>query len=574
MTDIFSSQGWLCQTINAASDALWTYLLIAVLLCCAVWFTLRSRGVQFRMLGEMIRLLGDSATGSSGRESASGPSGLDSASGSSGRDSGTTGSDNGTIDPKSGAGKKHVSSFQAFAVSVATRVGTGNLAGVATAIAVGGPGAVFWMWLIALLGSATAFVESTLAQLYKKKAKDSFIGGPAYYIMQGLKMPWLSALFAILISVTFGLSYNSIQSNTICSAMDVAFGFDPKVVGIILTILSLAVIFGGIHRIAKVSSVIVPIMAIGYLVLALYVVLSNIGMIPSVIGMIVKDAFGITQIAGGGIGATMMNGIKRGLFSNEAGEGSAPNVAATATTSHPVKQGLIQALGVFTDTLVVCSCTAFIILFSGLDTTSGLNGIALTQAALEAEVGAFGKNFIAVAILLFAYSSIIGNYYYGEVNIRFLSSLRRNRRSPASSASRSQLSAGNGQISAENCQLNGQLSAGNAQVSAGNVRLSAENGQLSAGSSAPDGRTALTIYRFLSGGVMVIFGAFASLDLVWSIGDFFMALLTAVNLFAIVLLSKHVFRLLSDYTSQKRSGIKDPVFRRSQMPDLDIDCWE
>lgn len=517
MTDIFSSQGWLCQTINAASDALWTYLLIAVLLCCAVWFTLRSRGVQFRMLGEMIRLLGDSASGSSGRES------------------GTTGSDNGTIDPKSGAGKKHVSSFQAFAVSVATRVGTGNLAGVATAIAVGGPGAVFWMWLIALLGSATAFVESTLAQLYKKKAKDSFIGGPAYYIMQGLKMPWLSALFAILISVTFGLSYNSIQSNTICSAMDVAFGFDPKVVGIILTLLSLSVIFGGIHRIAKVSSVIVPIMAIGYLVLALYVVLSNIGMIPSVIGMIVKDAFGITQIAGGGIGATMMNGIKRGLFSNEAGEGSAPNVAATATTSHPVKQGLIQALGVFTDTLVVCSCTAFIILFSGLDTTSGLNGIALTQAALEAEVGAFGKNFIAVAILLFAYSSIIGNYYYGEVNIRFLSSLRRNRRSPASSASRS---------------------------------------QLSAGSSAPDGRTALTIYRFLSGGVMVIFGAFASLDLVWSIGDFFMALLTAVNLFAIVLLSKHVFRLLSDYTSQKRSGIKDPVFRRSQMPDLDIDCWE
>ena len=545
MTDIFSSQGWLCQTINAASDALWTYLLIAVLLCCAVWFTLRSRGVQFRMLGEMIRLLGDSATGSSGR------------------DSGTTGSDNGTIDPKSGAGKKHVSSFQAFAVSVATRVGTGNLAGVATAIAVGGPGAVFWMWLIALLGSATAFVESTLAQLYKKKAKDSFIGGPAYYIMQGLKMPWLSALFAILISVTFGLSYNSIQSNTICSAMDVAFGFDPKVVGIILTLLSLAVIFGGIHRIARVSSVIVPIMAIGYLALALYVVLSNIGMIPSVIGMIVKDAFGITQIAGGGIGATMMNGIKRGLFSNEAGEGSAPNVAATATTSHPVKQGLIQALGVFTDTLVVCSCTAFIILFSGLDTTSGLNGIALTQAALEAEVGAFGKNFIAVAILLFAYSSIIGNYYYGEVNIRFLSSLRRIRRSPASSASRSQLSAGNGQLSAEN----GQLSAENGQ-------LSAENGQLSAGSSAPDGRTALTIYRFLSGGVMVIFGAFASLDLVWSIGDFFMALLTAVNLFAIVLLSKHVFRLLSDYTSQKRSGIKDPVFRRSQMPDLDIDCWE
>lgn len=471
-SDLFAADGLLCRSINSASDALWTYMLIAVLLCCAVWFTVRSRGVQFRMLGEMVRLLGDSAA-------------------------------------SSGSGK-HVSSFQAFAVSVATRVGTGNLAGVATAIAVGGPGAVFWMWLIALLGSATAFVESTLAQLFKKKAKDSFIGGPAYYIMQGLKMPWLSAVFAILISVTFGLSYNSIQSNTICSAMDVAFGFDPTVVGIILTVLSLSVIFGGIHRIAKVSSVIVPIMAVGYLILALYVVLSNITLIPSVFSVIFKDAFGITQIAGGGIGATMMNGIKRGLFSNEAGEGSAPNVAATASTSHPVKQGLIQALGVFTDTLVVCSCTAFIILFSGLDTTSGLNGIALTQAALEAEVGAFGKNFIAVAILLFAYSSIIGNYYYGEVNIRFLTPRK----------------------------------------------------------------SVLAVYRVLSGGVMVIFGALASLDLVWSIGDFFMALLTAVNLFAVVLLSKHVFRLLSDYVAQKRSGIKDPEFHRSQMPDLDLDCWE
>lgn len=475
LSGLFAADGWLCQTINSASDALWTYLLIAVLLFCAVWFTIRSCGVQFRMLGEMVRLLGDSAVSK-----------------------GTDGT------------KKTVSSFQAFAVSVATRVGTGNLAGVATAIAVGGPGAVFWMWLIALLGSATAFVESTLAQLFKKKAKDSFIGGPAYYIMQGLKMPWLSALFAILISITFGLSYNSIQSNTICSALDVAFGFNPAVVGIVLTVLSLAVIFGGIHRIAKVSSVIVPVMAIGYLVLALFVVLTHIQMIPSVFSMIFKDAFGITQIAGGGIGATMMNGIKRGLFSNEAGEGSAPNVAATASTTHPVKQGLIQALGVFTDTLVVCSCTAFIILFSGLDTTSGLNGIALTQAALEAEIGAFGKNFIAVAILLFAYSSIIGNYYYGEVNIRFLTSRK----------------------------------------------------------------SALAVYRLFSGGVMVLFGAFASLDLVWSIGDFFMALLTAVNLFAIVLLSKYVFRLLSDYSAQKRSGIKDPVFHRSQMSDLDLDCWE
>ena len=412
MDALFSADGFLCRSITAVGDALWAYFLIAILIICALWFTFRSRGVQFRMFGEMFRLLGDS-----GRKE---------------------------------AGRKQVSSFQAFAVSVATRVGTGNLAGVATAIAVGGPGAVFWMWIIALLGSATAFVESTLAQLFKKKADDSYIGGPAYYISQGLKKPWLSALFAVLISITFGLSYNSIQSNTICDAMQVAFGADPHLVGVVLCILSLGVIFGGIHRIAKVSSVIVPVMALGYLALALYVVISHADMIPQVVSLIVKDAFGITQIAGGGLGATVMNGIKRGLFSNEAGEGSAPNVAATASTSHPVKQGLIQALGVFTDTLLVCSCTAFIILFSGIDTNSGLNGIALTQAALEAEIGIFGKNFIAVAILLFAYSSIIGNYYYGEVNIRFLTS----------------------------------------------------------------NKAVLNIYRILSGGVMVLFGAFASLDLV------------------------------------------------------------
>lgn len=476
LTDIFSAEGWLCQSVNAASDALWAYVLIAVLIGCALWFTFRSRGVQFRMLGEMVRLLGDSTS--------------------------TAGSND--------HGHKKVSSFQAFAVSVATRVGTGNLAGVATAIAIGGPGAVFWMWIIALLGSATAFVESTLAQVFKKKSEDSFIGGPAYYILKGLKMPWLSALFAVLITLTFGLSYNSIQSNTICSAMDVAFGFNPLVVGIVLAVLSMSVIFGGIHRIAKVSSIIVPVMALGYLALALFVVLKNYDMIPKVIEIIVKDAFGITQIAGGGIGATIMNGIKRGLFSNEAGEGSAPNVAATASTSHPVKQGLIQALGVFTDTLVVCSCTAFIILFSGIDTTSGINGIALTQTALEAEVGAFGKYFIAVAILLFAYSSIIGNYYYGEVNIRFLTARK----------------------------------------------------------------WVLQTYRLFSGGIMVLFGALASLDLVWSIGDLFMALLTACNLFAIVLLSKYVFRLLDDYNSQKKAGIKDPQFHRDQLSELDLDCWE
>lgn len=452
MSDLFSADGWLGRVVAASSDFLWTYILIAVLIGCALWFTIRSRGVQFRMIGEMFRLLGEST---------------------------------GKHD-----GKKHISSFQAFAVSVATRVGTGNLAGVATAIAIGGPGAVFWMWIIALLGSASAFVESTLAQLFKQRERHHFIGGPAYYILKGLKQPWLAALFAILISVTFGFSYNSIQSNTICNALNVAFGFDPLVVGLILATLSLVVIFGGIHRIARVSSVIVPIMALGYLLLALFVIFRHIDLIPQVCKLIFQDAFGIRQLAGGGFGATLMTGIKRGLFSNEAGEGSAPNVAATASTSHPVKQGLIQTLGVFTDTLVVCSCTAFIILFSGVDTQGGLNGIALTQAALEAEVGRFGSIFVAAAILLFAYSSIIGNYYYGAANIRFLTNKK----------------------------------------------------------------WVLTLYRIFSGGVMVVFGSMASLGLVWNLGDLCMALLTACNLYAIVRLGKYAFRLLDDYRTQRKAG--------------------
>lgn len=305
-------------------------------------------------------------------------------------------------------------------MSLASRVGTGNLAGVATAITVGGPGAVFWMWLIALLGSSSAFVESTLAQLYKRKGKDSFVGGPAYYMEKGLKARWMGILFAILISITFGFAFNSVQSNTICAAWEKAFGIDHVWMGIVLTAVTLLIIFGGIHRIARVSGVIVPVMALGYIVLALGVVLFNLGKLPDVIRLIVSNAFGWEQALGGGIGATLMQGIKRGLFSNEAGMGSAPNVAATAHVTHPVKQGLIQALGVFTDTLIICTCTAFIILFSGVSTQTSLNGIQLTQEALTAEVGSAGGIFIALAILLFAFSSIIGNYYYGEANILFI----------------------------------------------------------------------------------------------------------------------------------------------------------
>lgn len=470
------------ELITHINDAIWGYVLIGVLVACGVWFTWKTKGVQFRMIGEMFRLLTDSATSGTNKLS------------------------------DKNERHKHISSFQAFAVSVATRVGTGNLAGVATAIAIGGPGAVFWMWIIALLGSATAFIESTLGQLFKQRHKDSFIGGPAYYILKGLRCKWMAYLFAILITITFGLSYNSIQSNTICGAMQEAFGWNPLTVGVVLSVMALFIVFGGIHRIANVSAVLVPLMAIGYFVLAIVIVLMNIHLIPHVMKVIVTSAFGFEQSVGGALGATIMNGVKRGLFSNEAGEGSAPNVAATATVSHPVKQGLIQALGVFTDTLLVCSCTAFVILISGLYQTPELNGIALTQAALNSEIGSVGPVFIAVAIFLFAFSSIIGNYYYGEANIRFMTS---------------------------------------------NV-------------------TILTVYRIFSAGVLVMFGALASLEIVWNLGDLCMALLTACNLVAIIALGKYAFRLLDDYRQQKRDGIKEPTFHRSQMPEIekDLDCWE
>ena len=470
------------ELITQINDAIWGYVLIGVLIICGIWFTWKTKGVQFRMVGEMLRLLADSAT-----------SGTDSLS-------------------DKDKNHKHISSFQAFAVSVATRVGTGNLAGVATAIAIGGPGAVFWMWVIALIGSATAFIESTLGQLYKQRQKDSFVGGPAYYIKRGLHCKWMAYLFAVLITITFGLSYNSIQSNTICGAMHEAFGWNPLLVGSILSVVALIIIFGGLQRIANVSAVMVPLMAIGYFVLVAVIIIMNIEHIPHVLKVIITNAFGLEQGVGGTIGATIMNGVKRGLFSNEAGEGSAPNVAAAATVSHPVKQGLIQALGVFTDTLLVCSCTAFMILISGLYNTPELNGIALTQAALNSEIGAFGPTFIAIAILLFAFSSIIGNYYYGEANIRFMTS----------------------------------------------------------------SNAVLTVYRVLSGGVLVMFGAMASLEIVWNLGDLCMALLTACNLVAIVRLGKYAFRLLEDYRQQKRNGIKEPTFHRSQMPEIEKDlmCWE
>lgn len=461
------------EYINLINDVLWTYILIALLLGCAVWFTLKTRFVQFRMIREMVRLLGDS--GGTGNK-----------------------------------GEKHISSFQAFAISIASRVGTGNLAGVATAIAVGGPGAIFWMWVIALFGASSSFVESTLAQLYKIKGKDSFIGGPAYYMRQGLKQPWMGTVFAVLITITFGFAFNSVQSNTLCAAFEGAFGFDHTIVGAVITAGTLIIIFGGVQRIARVSSIIVPVMALGYIALALIIVLLNIRQLPAVIELIVSHAFGWQQALGGGVGMALMQGIKRGLFSNEAGMGSAPNVAATAHVSHPVKQGLIQTLGVFTDTLIICTCTAFIILFSGAPLDGSTNGVQLTQHALTNEIGPSGGIFVAVALFFFAFSSILGNYYYGEANVRYLT--RR--------------------------------------------------------------RWILNIYRVLVGG-MVMFGALATLDLAWSLVDITMGLMALCNLIAISLLGKYAFKLLDDYRAQKRAGIKDPVFTKDRLKEVekDLECW-
>jgi AGCS family alanine or glycine:cation symporter len=381
------------EIINLINEYLWSYLLIALLILSALYFTIRTKGVQFTMLGEMLRLLFNSGKGSNDNRDAN------------------------------VSKNKTVSSFQALMVSLASRVGTGNLAGVATAIAIGGPGAVFWMWIIAILGSANAFIESTLAQLYKVKGAKSYLGGPAYYIKYGIGQNWWAILFAILITVTFGLAYNSVQSNTIALATFNQFGWSRMIVGIVLTVLSLAIVCGSIQRISRFSEIVVPIMAVAYIILAITIIAINITSLPDVLSLIVTDAFDFSSAIGGGMGMTMIMGIKRGLFSNEAGEGSAPNVAATASVSHPVKQGLIQTLAVYTDTIIICTCTALIILCSGVF-DNGHNGIELTQDALNHEIGAIGSSFVTIAIFFFAFTSIVGNYYYGETNIQFMTKKR------------------------------------------------------------------------------------------------------------------------------------------------------
>ena len=464
---------FLNKLVLQANDFIWTYILIGMLIILGIYFTVKTNFVQFRYIKEMFRLLGDGITGNKKKGS--------------------------------------ISSFQAFCISTASRVGTGNLAGIAIAISIGGPGAVFWMWLIALISAASSFIESTLAQIYKVKDRDgAFRGGPAYYMEKALNKKWLGVIFSILITITFGLIFNSVQSNTITAAFNEAFGVNPKLIGIILTILTVAIIFGGVHRIAKVSEVIVPIMAVIYILVSLFVIIINIDKIPHIITLIFKNAFGFEQAVGGGLGAALMNGIKRGLFSNEAGMGSAPNAAATADVSHPVKQGLIQTLGVFTDTIIICTCTSFIILLSDVSLNPELTGIKLTQNALSSEVGSLGSYFIAICILLFAFSSIIGNYYYGESNIEFLSN---------------------------------------------NTKY-------------------LFIYRVLVV-FMVLWGSTSHIDVVWNLADVFMGLMAILNLIAIALLSKIAFRALKDYSDQKSKGIREPIFKAENFKDLkNIEEWK
>ncbi|MCM3742412.1 alanine:cation symporter family protein [Oceanobacillus luteolus] len=460
--------------ISVGNDLFWSYILIIVLVGLALYFTFKTGFVQFKNFKEMFRLLGDSTQSSDENQ-------------------------------------KGISSFQAFTISTATRVGTGNVAGVAVAISLGGPGAVFWMWVIALFGASLAFVESTLAQMYKVKdpGTNGFKGGPAYYMERAMGKRWMGVLFAILITFCFGFAFNSIQTNTIASAFNEAFGIEPLIIGSIITILTGFVIFGGVTRIAKVTQAVVPVMAILYVALALYVVVINYSEIPAVFGLIVSSAFGLEQAVGGGIGAAIMNGVKRGLFSNEAGMGSAPVAAATANVSHPVKQGFVQTLGVFVDTLLICSATAFIILFATDIPTDSAEGIQLTQLALSAHVGEWASIFIAIAILLFCFSSIIGNYYYGEANISFIK----------------------------------------------------------------ESKLAIFVFR-IAVLAMVLFGSVASLEMVWNLGDLFMALMAIVNLIALAFIGKLVAPVLKDYLKQRKEG-KDPVFYADNIEGFeDLECWQ
>jgi AGCS family alanine or glycine:cation symporter len=455
--------------LDFLNEILWGYVLIYGLVAAGLAFTIASRFVQFRYFGAMFGILRQAFHHEAG----------------------------------------HLSSFQALMLSVAGRVGAGNIAGVAVAITLGGPGAVFWMWIIGLIGMATSYFECALAQLYKNAEPDgTYRGGPAYYIERGLGQRWLAAIFSVLLLVTFGFGFSALQSYTVASSFHDAFGIPTVVTGLALVVVLGLIIFGGVKRIATAAEIIVPVMAIGYILIALVVVLYNITEVPAAFALILSSAFGLEEAFAGGIGAAIAHGVRRGLFSNEAGLGSAPNVAAVAYVRHPANQGIVQAFSVFIDTLIICSCTAFLVLLSDVYTGTGeTDGIVLTQASLASQVGEWGRSFVSIALMLFAFTSIMYNYYLGENSLNFFSE---------------------------------------------------------------ENKTLFTGFRVLTL-VLVLWGSLQDLTTVFAFADITMGLLAVVNLAAVILLIKVGLRIMRDYDEQKRAGIAHPVFDPGKFPDLNID---
>ena len=462
--------------LASLNDFLYSYILIFLLVAAGIYFSIRTKFVQFRLIGDAIKALKEKAENN----------------------------DNG----------KSVSSFQALMISTASRVGTGNIAGIATAIVAGGPGAVFWMWVMAIVGGASAFVESTLAQVYKVKDGKEFRGGPSYYIERALGKRWLGVLFSILLIACFAYGFNGLQTYNMSSALEYYIPnysdtILPAVVGLLIAAATAFVIFGGVHRIGFISSVIVPIMAGIYILMGIFITLTNLNRVPEMFSLIFEGAFDFQAIFGGFAGSTVLIGIKRGLFSNEAGMGSAPNASATATVSHPVKQGMVQVLSVFIDTLMICTTTAFILLLSGVTgIPEKLDGIPYVQAAISANVGSLGIHFITFSIFAFAFTSLIGNYYYAESNILFIK----------------------------------------------------------------NNRILLNVFR-ITCLIAIFLGAQADFSTVWNLADVLMGFMAIENILVIFLLGGIAFKVLDDYTKQKKQGI-DPVFKAKNVGLNNTDTWK
>ena len=454
-------------------DLTWGWSLIPLLVIFGLFITALTGFVQFQFFTRMFRVL-------SGK--------------------------NQTGDPNA------ISAREALLISVGGRVGGGNIAGVAVAITLGGPGAVFWMWLIALVGMATSLVECSLAQLYKRRQPDGmFRGGPARSIIHGLgeEYRWLAIVYAVCLIAAFAIGFNAFQGNTVAGAVEESMGIGRVWTGGLLAIVSGFIVFGGIHRIAKAADVVVPIMALGYIVMALLIIIINFGSVPGVIVSIVSNAFGFEEAVGGGMGAALAQGLRRGLFSNEAGLGSAPNVAATADVRHPISQGITQSFSVFIDTIFICSCTAFIILLGDayVPGAADVDGIVLTQNSLASHLGEWSEHLLAVMILLFAFSSIIYNYYLGENALTIM------------------------------------------------TKHSAAINIL---------RVAIILIVFL--------GATApGATSVFFFSDPMMGILAVVNLVVIMMLLPTCLRILKDFRQQLKDGVERPVFNPDDFTDLDID---